>query len=57
VYKWKINALNAMLNNYKDDYFSYIVKACNDQNENVRTMAEWVKETVESKKYEQSGCS
>jgi epoxyqueuosine reductase len=57
VYKWKINALNAMRNNYKDDYFAYIVKARNDQNENVRTMAEWVKGIAGSKKYEQSGCS
>jgi epoxyqueuosine reductase len=42
VYKWKTNALNAMLNNYNDGYLFYIRKACNDPNEHVRNMAEWV---------------
>jgi epoxyqueuosine reductase len=43
VWKLKINALNAMLNNYKKSYDKSINIACNDENEKVREMAEWVK--------------
>ncbi|MDR1617113.1 MAG: epoxyqueuosine reductase [Syntrophomonadaceae bacterium] len=48
VWKWKMNALNAMLNNYKDEYSKYIDPALNDPNENVRKMAAWVKEKAVS---------
>jgi epoxyqueuosine reductase len=39
VYKWKTNALNAMLNNYNESYLPFIDKACNDQDYNVQNMA------------------
>jgi epoxyqueuosine reductase len=43
VYKWKINALNAMSNNRNGTYLPCIKKACNDANKVVCEMAEWVK--------------
>jgi epoxyqueuosine reductase len=46
VYKWKTNALNAILNNYNDSYLPYIDKACNDQNCNVQNMAKKIKEKI-----------
>jgi epoxyqueuosine reductase len=42
VWKWKTNALNAMLNNYQPRYLPYIEKARSDQDEHVRRMAQWV---------------
>lgn len=42
VWRYKTNALNAMLNAYKPKYLPYIQRACRDENENVRKMAEWV---------------
>jgi epoxyqueuosine reductase len=42
VWRYKTNALNAMLNTYKPEYLPFIEKACNDKNENVRNMAKWV---------------
>jgi epoxyqueuosine reductase len=42
VWRYKTNALNAMLNAYKPEYLPFIQKACNDKNENVRNMAKWV---------------
>ncbi len=50
VWKWKVNALNCMLNTYRNIYSRYIEIACNDENEHVREMAEWVKEKVQSTK-------
>ena len=50
VWKWKTNALNAMLNGYKGSYGKYIDIARNDENENVREMAEWVKRKTASPK-------
>lgn len=41
VWKWKVNALNVMVNDYKDQYREYILYACNDSNSKVREMAEW----------------
>lgn len=46
VWRWKTNALNAMLNNYNHSYDKYIDIACNDENENVRKMAAWVKQNI-----------
>lgn len=43
VWKWKTNALNAMLNSHQRSCDEFINIACNDENENVRRMAEWVK--------------
>lgn len=42
IWRYKTNALNAMLNAYEPEYLPYIQKACNDENENVRKMAQWV---------------
>ncbi|WP_297424035.1 epoxyqueuosine reductase [Clostridium sp.] len=41
VWKWKVNAINAMVNNYKEKYKESIHEACNDSHEKVREMAEW----------------
>lgn len=48
VWKWKTNALNAMLNHYQPSYYPYIEQACGDQDEHVRSMAEWVKTQIPS---------
>lgn len=42
VWRYKTNALNAMLNAYKIEYLPSIQKACSDENENVGKMAAWV---------------
>lgn len=41
-WRYKTNALNAMLNHYKPEYYSVIQKACLDEKEPVRQMAAWV---------------
>jgi epoxyqueuosine reductase len=41
VWKWKVNAVNAMVNAYKEQYKECIYEACNDSHEKVREMAEW----------------
>jgi len=41
VWKWKVNAINVMINDYKDQYKEHILYACNDSNLKVREMAEW----------------
>jgi epoxyqueuosine reductase len=41
-WKYKTNALNAMLNNYRPEYFTAIQSACADPEEPVREMAKWV---------------
>jgi epoxyqueuosine reductase len=41
VWKFKTNAINSMVNDYKGQYKEYIYDACNDRNEKVREMAEW----------------
>ena len=48
-WRFKTNALNAMLNNYKPDYFSVIQSACHDSEEHVREMAAWVLTQLENK--------
>lgn len=42
LWKWKINALNAMHNSYRPEYRSVIEKALQDPEEPVRAMAAWV---------------
>jgi epoxyqueuosine reductase len=42
VWRYKTNALNTMLNAYKPEYLPVIQEACNDENKNVRNMANWV---------------
>jgi epoxyqueuosine reductase len=41
-WRYKTNALNAMLNNYTESYLPVIKKACRDEHEEVRNMADWV---------------
>lgn len=41
VWKWKVNAINAMVNNYKEEYKESIYEACNDDHEKVREMSKW----------------
>jgi epoxyqueuosine reductase len=41
VWKWKVDAINAMVNNYKEQYKESIYEACKDIHEKVREMAEW----------------
>jgi epoxyqueuosine reductase len=42
-YRWKINALNTMANNFNEAYLPYIHKACTDEHTIVCAMAQWVK--------------
>jgi len=41
VWKWKVNAINAMVNGYDDQYRECIINAQNDSQANVRDMAQW----------------
>lgn len=41
VWKWKVNAINVMVNNYQEQYKDSIYAACNDSHEKVREMARW----------------
>lgn len=41
-WRYKTNALNAMLNHYRPEYHSVIRKACQDEKKPVRDMAKWV---------------
>ncbi|MNI64733.1 Epoxyqueuosine reductase [compost metagenome] len=42
VWKWKVNAINAMINNYKEEYKASIYEALEDSNQKVREMADFV---------------
>lgn len=39
LWKWKMNVLNYMRNNYKEDYNFFIKAACNNEHEKIREMA------------------
>lgn len=41
VWKWKVNAINAMINNYKEEYKTSIYEALEDSNQKVREMADF----------------
>jgi len=43
---WKVNALNAMKNNYQKKYEKYIKKCLADPNERISDMAKWVCEVL-----------
>jgi len=45
-YKWKINILNAISNNYNDSYLPYINITCNDENPKVQIVAKRIKEKI-----------
>ncbi|ALB45223.1 MULTISPECIES: epoxyqueuosine reductase [Clostridium] len=49
VWKWKVNAINVMVNDYKEQYKEHILYACNDSNPKVREMAEWAIEKLNLK--------
>ena len=46
IWKWRVNALNAMCNAYEDKYAAAIAHACGSENEKVREMGLWVREQV-----------
>lgn len=48
-WRYKTNALNAMLNNYEPDYLPVIEEACNDEYAEVRDMAKWVLEELQKR--------
>lgn len=48
LWKWKINALNAMKNNFDAASLPWIEKACDDSAEQVRAMAAWVLSRVKN---------
>jgi len=41
VWKWKVNAINAMVNRYKDEYRECILNARYDTQPKAREMAQW----------------
>ena len=45
-WRYKTNALNAMLNHYKPEYLPVIQKACDDESAEVRAMAKWVLDRI-----------
>ena len=46
IWKWRVNALNAMCNGYKPAYAAAIEYACGSEDERVREMGVWVKGQV-----------
>lgn len=47
VWKWKVNALNAMYNSWEKKYQKWVLLACYDENEKVREMANFIKAQTE----------
>jgi len=43
---WKLNALNAMKNGYREKYKPFIKKCLDDKNDRVSGMAQWICETL-----------
>ena len=41
-WRYKVNALNAMRNDWKPEYLPAVIKACQDEKAPVRQMADWV---------------
>lgn len=48
-WRFKTNALNIMLNDFKPEYLTSIQIACNDEKEEVRVMANWVLQQLQQK--------
>ena len=42
LWKWKVNALNFMHNNYQEKYKPYILAACESENERIRELAQLI---------------
>jgi epoxyqueuosine reductase len=45
---WKVNALRAMANSFKEEYGRIFIKARSDENEKVRAMADWAISRLDS---------
>lgn len=43
LWKWKVNVLNFMGNNYQEKYKPYILAACENENEKIREMAQAIR--------------
>jgi epoxyqueuosine reductase len=50
LWRWKLNAINARVNNYKDGYGIYIKNALDDKYEIVREKAQWALEKITNNK-------
>ncbi|QAA32882.1 epoxyqueuosine reductase [Clostridium manihotivorum] len=46
LWKWKVNVLNFMRNNYKDSYRPYIIQACQNENGKIVEMATSIKKDL-----------
>jgi epoxyqueuosine reductase len=46
LWKWKVNVLNFMRNNYRESYKKYIIEACDNGNEKIRNMAKKIQEEL-----------
>lgn len=42
LWKWKVDALNFMYNNYQEKYKTYILAACESENEKIRELAQFL---------------
>ncbi|AOT71840.1 epoxyqueuosine reductase [Geosporobacter ferrireducens] len=42
LWKWKVNVLNFMRNNYQESYKQYIMGACSNENEKIRDLAQMI---------------
>lgn len=42
LWKWQVNALSYMYNNYQESYKPYVVSACDNENEKVSEMAQFI---------------
>jgi epoxyqueuosine reductase len=48
LWRWKLNAINTMVNNYKDGYEIHIKNALDDKYEIVREKAQWALEKLKN---------
>ncbi|ATW23536.1 epoxyqueuosine reductase [Candidatus Formimonas warabiya] len=46
LWKWKVNVLNFMRNNYQENYKQYIMEACNHENEKIRDLARMIRQEL-----------
>lgn len=46
LWKWKLNALNFMRNNYDERYKPYVLAACENEHEKIREMAEMIRKEL-----------
>ncbi|MBN7773608.1 epoxyqueuosine reductase [Clostridium aminobutyricum] len=48
LWKWKVNTLNFMRNNYQESYRPYILEACKNENDKIREIAQRVCKEIEA---------